>query len=243
MIQAPILAKLIRAVGGPMGPMAGPQGPRGGGPSVLTVGEVGPIGPAGRTGMTGPVGLAGLFAELMGPTGYKGPPGSEGWLGLKGPTGTGLLSPSMDYVRYYENTSGYKNFTPYGNYIGCKFLYTIKEPGYTFVFFTGIYTATSYQEFDVGLAVGGYAGSEAAPGPGDRSLGTGGRFTKIIAPTHSKIPFFLMLLETASGYGYGPGVFPVNRWYDLAGSIGTSGFDPPGGIVDTISCCIFEVPT
>lgn len=246
-----VLARPVRAIGGPMGPAVGPTGPRG--PlSALALGAVGSVGPFGRPGATGPVGRAGLFADFIGPTGSIGPNGSEGWFGYTGPTGTEALSPDANYFRYYENTAGYKNFQPQGNYVGCKFLYTIKGPSFTIVMFTGEFTATTNLRTNIGIHMGGYAGFEAPPNPGDRSFGgsaniggnRGNGFVTIIAPPETKIPFFIMIMESLnnSTADMVPSIFPVSRWYDLAAAHGPSGFDPAGGIVNKISCCIFEVP-
>ena len=244
-----IPAKLVRAIGGPMGPAVGPMGPVGF-PSVLIAGAMGRLGPPGRPGVTGPAGLAGIAAGLMGPTGFKGPTGSKGHTGPTGSTGTGAVCPNNDYFRYYENVQGYKNFTNGGNYVGCKFLYTIKESGYTFVLFTGKYKSTGALEFVVGAYMGGYANAESAPNPGDRSLGAeagiggnmGRGYTNLIAPADTVLPFFILVMAQVTHYATDPNPFPMHRWFDLAATYGGNGFPPPGGEITNIACSIFEIP-
>jgi hypothetical protein len=243
MLQLPVTAKLVRIVGGPAGPNIGPTGPHGL-PASSFLGPDGPLGSVGHSGMIGPTGSAGLFEAFLGPTGVKGPLGSDGYPGPVGPTGSGLLCPDDDYIRYYENTDGYSNFTPYGEYVGCKFKYITKSHGFTFVLFTGTYIATSTLQLDVGVFLG--VGS-APPNAGERSPAgnanvggnAGSGWTRLVAPVGYILPFYIQtMFQNLSA----PIPIPQERWYDLAANIGTSGFDSPGGIIKNISCIIFEVP-
>jgi hypothetical protein len=244
MIQLPVTAKSVRVIGGPMGSPVGLVGPTGS-PGISIAGATGPMGVIGLQGVLGPTGLAGLLTALLGPTGVTGPLGSTGYRGVTGSTGPGELCPTEEYIRYYENTDGYSNFTPDGRYIGCKFQYTIKGKGFTFIFFTGMATSTSTSSAarmnigaQVGIDVPPNAGDPGAPTTAGVPGGNGNGWIRIVAPIGYTIPFFIMVMMTRIS---GTDFPPLERWFDLAATVGTSSFDPPGGVVNRISCCIFEV--
>jgi hypothetical protein len=250
MIRLPTMVRPVRVICGQAGPMLGPTGPSGT-PTDPPIGATGPLGAIGRLGMTGPVGLPGMLATLLGPTGIVGPNGSQGYRGMTGPTGSGLLCPDLDYIRVFEKSDGYGPFTPAGRYIGCGFRYTGKsEKGYIFILFTGQFTSTAdMYPIKIGIQLGvDTAPPNAGTGSGGVTNGIGGNagngWVGLKAPADYKIPFFILAMRWNASSAI-PG-FPTslqrNFWFDLAASVGTSGFDPPAHFIDRIQCCVFEVP-